>query len=93
MERLTLRVSERDVHHLETLVEARENSSRSEGFREALKTYIESVAREDEEVKDEIVNLYLDDRIGFSDLERFLGYDEAESIREKSKTDIPDNNK
>jgi Arc/MetJ-type ribon-helix-helix transcriptional regulator len=85
MERLTLRVSERDIRHLETLVEAKENPNRSEGVREALQTYIESVAREDEEIKDGIVNLYLDDRIGFSDLERFLGYDEAESIKEKTE--------
>jgi Arc/MetJ-type ribon-helix-helix transcriptional regulator len=85
MERLTLRVSERDIRHLETLVEAGVNQNRSEGVRDALETYIESVGKENQEVQDGIVNLYLDDKIGFSDLERFVGYEEAERIREKTE--------
>lgn len=85
MERLTLRVSERDIRHLETLVEAGANQNRSEGVRDAIETYIESAAREDKKVEDGIVNLYLDDKIGFSDLERFVGYGEAERIREKTE--------
>lgn len=71
------------MRHLESLVEAGASANRSEGLRNAVGEYIESAARENEEIKDGIVNLYLEDRIGFSDLERFLGYEEAQSIREK----------
>ena len=58
--------------------------NRTEIVREALQDYIEDVEN-DEKFKEAVVELYLDDRIGFELLKEFIGRRDAESIR-ASKT-------
>ena len=84
MERITHRIPEEDLYHLEILVQAGVSPNRSEGIRKAVKEYIESAARRDGEVKDHIVKMYLNDSIEFDELERFLGYEEAKKVRDKT---------
>ena len=58
--------------------------NRTEIVREALQDYIEEVEN-DEKFKEAVVELYLDDRIGFELLKEFIGRQDAESVR-ASKT-------
>ena len=58
--------------------------NRTEIVREALQDYIEDVEN-DERFKEAVVELYLDDWIGFELLKEFIGRRDAESIR-ASKT-------
>ena len=58
--------------------------NRTEIVREALQDYIEDVEN-DEKFKEAVVELYLDDRIGFELLKEFIGRQDAESVR-ASKT-------
>jgi metal-responsive CopG/Arc/MetJ family transcriptional regulator len=58
--------------------------NRTEIVKEALQDYIEDVER-DEKFKGAVVELYLDDRIGFELLKEFIGRQDAESVR-ASKT-------
>ena len=51
---------------------------------EALQDYIEEVEN-DEKFKEAVVELYLDDQIGFELLKEFIGRQDAESVR-ASKT-------
>ena len=58
--------------------------NRTEIVREALQDYIEDVEN-DEKFKQAVVELYLDDQIGFELLKEFIGRQDAESVR-ASKT-------
>lgn len=58
--------------------------NRTEIVKEALQDYIEDVEN-DEKFKEAVVELYLDDRIGFELLKEFIGRQDAESVR-ASKT-------
>ena len=58
--------------------------TRTEIVREALQDYLEEVEN-DEKFKEAVVELYLDDQIGFELLKEFVGRQDAESVR-ASKT-------
>jgi predicted transcriptional regulator len=58
--------------------------NRTEIVKEALKDYLEEVEN-DETFKEAVVELYLDDRIGFELLKEFVGRRDVESVR-ASKT-------
>ena len=58
--------------------------NRTEIVREALQDYIEDIEN-DEKFKEAVVELYLDDQIGFELLKEFIGRQDAESVR-ASKT-------
>ena len=58
--------------------------NRTEIVREALQDYIEEVEN-DEKFKEAVVELYLDDQIGFELLKEFIGRRDAESVK-ASKT-------
>ena len=54
--------------------------NRTDIITEALQEYLDEV-EEDEEFKEAVVDLYLDDRIGFEVLKEFLGRQDAEAVR------------
>ena len=56
------------------------HKNRTEIVREALRQYLEEV-EDDESFREDIVDLYLEDEIGFDTLKEFLGRQDAESIR------------
>ena len=59
------------------------HKNRTELVTEALREYLEEI--EDEAFKEAVVELYLDDQIGFEVLKKFIGRQDAESVR-ASKT-------
>ena len=59
------------------------HKNRTELVIEALREYLEEI--EDEAFKEAVVELYLDDQIGFEVLKEFIGRQDAESVR-ASKT-------
>lgn len=60
------------------------HKNRTEIVTEALRAYLQDV-EDEEEFKEAVVELYLDDEIGFDVLKEFVGRQDAESIR-ASKT-------
>lgn len=58
--------------------------NRTEIVKEALQEYLEEI-EDDEKFKEAVVELYLDDQIGFDTLKEFIGRQDAESVR-ASKT-------
>jgi metal-responsive CopG/Arc/MetJ family transcriptional regulator len=58
--------------------------NRTDIIKEALQEYLEEVEG-DEKFKEAVVELYLDDQIGFEVLKEFIGRQDAESVR-ASKT-------
>nr|WP_233204177.1 ribbon-helix-helix protein, CopG family [Halegenticoccus soli] len=60
------------------------HKNRTDIVKEALQEYFDEV-EDDEAFKEAVVELYLDDQIGFEALKEFLGRQDAESIR-ASKT-------
>jgi metal-responsive CopG/Arc/MetJ family transcriptional regulator len=54
--------------------------NRTEIVKEALQDYLETV-EDDENFKEAVVELYLDDQIGFEALTEFIGRQDAESVR------------
>lgn len=60
------------------------HKNRTEIIKEALRKYLEE-AEDDEKFKEEVVELYLDNRISFDVLKEFIGRQNAESVR-ASKT-------
>lgn len=60
------------------------HKNRTEIIKDALRKYLEE-AENDEKFKEEIVELYLDNRISFDVLKEFIGRQNAESVR-ASKT-------
>lgn len=60
------------------------HKNRTEIIKEALQEYLQEV-EDQEEFKEAVVELYLDDEIGFDTLKEFIGRQDAESVR-ASKT-------
>lgn len=60
------------------------HKNRTDIIVEALQAYLEDV-EDDERFKEAVVELYLDDQIGFEVLTEFIGRQDAESVR-ASKT-------
>lgn len=60
------------------------HKNRTEIIKEALQEYLQEV-EDQEEFKEAVVELYLDDEIGFDILKEFIGRQDAESVR-ASKT-------
>jgi metal-responsive CopG/Arc/MetJ family transcriptional regulator len=54
--------------------------NRTEIVKEALQQYLNEV-EDDEKFKEAVVELYLDDQIGFEVLKEFIGRQDAESVR------------
>lgn len=55
------------------------HKNRTEIVVEALRAYLDDV--EDEQFSEQVVELYLDDEIGFDVLQEFVGRQDAESVR------------
>lgn len=81
--RVNFRLPEDLVDKVDVAAEV-SRKNRTEIVREALQDYIEDVEK-DENFKEAVVELYLDDRIGFELLKEFIGRQDAESVR-ASKT-------
>jgi len=60
------------------------HKNRTEIVTEALRNYLENI-EDNEAFKEDIVDLYLDEQIGFETLQEFIGRQDAESVR-ASKT-------
>lgn len=60
------------------------HKNRTEIIKEALQKYLQEV-EDDEKFKEDVVELYLNDDIGFETLKQFTGRQDAESVR-ASKT-------
>lgn len=60
------------------------HKNRTDIITEALQEYLDAV-EDNEEFKEAVVDLYLDDQIGFEVLKEFLGRQDAEAVR-ASKT-------
>lgn len=56
------------------------HKNRTEILKEALQQYLQEV-EDDEKFKEAVVELYLDDEIGFDTLKGFIGRQDAESVR------------
>ena len=56
------------------------HKNRTEIIKEALQKYLQEV-EDDEKFKEDVVELYLDDKIGFDTLKQFIGRQDAESVR------------
>lgn len=54
--------------------------NRTDIVKEALQEYLEEI-EDDEKFKEEVVELYLDERIGFETLKEFIGRQDAEAVR------------
>jgi metal-responsive CopG/Arc/MetJ family transcriptional regulator len=54
--------------------------NRTDIIKEALQEYLENM-EDDEKFKEAVVELYLDDQIGFEVLKEFIGRQDAESVR------------
>ncbi|PSG99226.1 MAG: CopG family transcriptional regulator [Nanohaloarchaea archaeon SW_7_43_1] len=60
------------------------HKNRTEIIKQALQEYLQTV-EDQEEFKEAVVELYLDDEIGFDTLKQFVGRQDAESVK-ASKT-------
>lgn len=56
------------------------HKNRTEIIKEALQKYLQEV-EDDEKFKEDVVELYLNDKIGFDTLKQFIGRQDAESVR------------
>lgn len=56
------------------------HKNRTEIIKEALQEYLQEVENQ-EEFKEAVVELYLNDEIGFDTLKQFIGRQDAESVR------------
>lgn len=56
------------------------HKNRTEIVVEALRTYLDDI-EDDERFNEQVVELYLDDEIGFDVLKAFVGRQDAESVR------------
>lgn len=56
------------------------HKNRTEIVKEALRHYLEEV-EDDEGFREDVVDLYLEDKIGFDTLKEFVGRQDAESVR------------
>lgn len=60
------------------------HKNRTDIIKEALQAYLDEV-EDDEEFKEAVIDLYLDDQVSFAVLKEFLGRQDAEAVR-ASKT-------
>lgn len=81
--RVNFRLPEELVEKTDVAAEI-SKKNRTEIVKEALRNYLEDI-EDDEKFKEAVVELYLDDRIGFEVLKEFIGRRDAESVR-ASKT-------
>ena len=81
--RVNFRLPEELIEKADVAAEVNKKN-RTEIVKEALQSYLEDVEG-DETFKEAVVELYLDDRIGFEVLKEFVGRQDAESVR-ASKT-------
>jgi len=81
--RVNFRLPEELVQKADVAAEV-SKTNRTEIIKEALQTYFAEV-EDDEAFKEAVVDLYLDDKIGFDVLTEFIGRQNAESVR-ASKT-------
>ena len=81
--RVNFRLPENLIEKADVAAEVNQKN-RTEIVTEALQEYLEE-AESDEKFKEAVVELYLDDRIGFEVLKEFIGRQDAESVR-ASKT-------
>lgn len=56
------------------------HKNRTEIVKEALREYLEEL-EDDEKFKEQVVEIYLDEEIGFDTLKEFVGRRDAESVR------------
>lgn len=77
--RVNFRLPEELVEKADVAAEVT-HADRTEIVREALREYLADV-EDDERFKEAVVELYLDDEIGFDVLKTFVGRQDAESIR------------
>lgn len=81
--RVNFRLPEELVEKTDVAAEI-SKKNRTEIVKEALRNYLEDI-EDDEKFGEAVVELYLDDRIGFEVLKEFIGRRDAESVR-ASKT-------
>jgi metal-responsive CopG/Arc/MetJ family transcriptional regulator len=81
--RVNFRLPESLIEKADVAAEVNEKN-RTEIVTEALQEYLNE-AEDDEKFKEAVVELYLDDQIGFEVLKQFIGRQDAESVR-ASKT-------
>lgn len=61
-----------------------QHKTRTDIIKEALQQYLQEAA-EQEELKQTVVELYLDEEISFETLSRIIGYRDAEAVRTSKK--------
>lgn len=81
--RVNFRLPEELLERTDVAAEVNKKN-RTEIIKEALQAYLEDV-EDNEKFKQAVVELYLDDQIGFEVLKEFIGRQDAESVR-ASKT-------
>ncbi|WP_254862120.1 ribbon-helix-helix domain-containing protein [Halovivax gelatinilyticus] len=81
--RVNFRLPEQLVEKADIAAEVT-HKNRTEIVKDALQEYLDAV-EDDETFKEAVVELYLDDQIGFETLKEFTGRQDAESVR-ASKT-------
>lgn len=77
--RVNFRLPEELIERADVAAEVREKN-RTEIVKEALKEYLADI-EDDETFQEAVVELYLDDRIGFDVLKAFIGRQDAESVK------------
>lgn len=81
--RVNFRLPERLIEKADIAAEV-SNKNRTQIVKEALQEYFDEVENDDR-FKEAVIDLYLDDQIGFDVLKGFIGRQDAESVR-ASKT-------
>ncbi|MXR52374.1 ribbon-helix-helix protein, CopG family [Halovenus sp. WSH3] len=77
--RVNFRLPENLVEKADVAAEVT-HKNRTEIIVEALQDYLDDI-EDDEKFKEAVVELYLDDQIGFEVLKEFIGRQDAESVR------------
>jgi len=77
--RVNFRLPDELVEKADVAAEVR-HADRTEIVREALQEYLADV-EDDDKFREAVVELYLDDEIGFDVLQSFVGRQDAESVR------------
>lgn len=78
-EKVNFRLPEDMLQKADTVAEV-SRQTRTDIVKEALKQYLESF-EDDEKFRQEIIDLYLENEIGFEVLKEFIGRQDAESVR------------
>lgn len=77
--RVNFRLPEKLVEKADVAAEV-SRKNRTEVIKDALREYFEDV-EDSEKFKEDVIELYLDDRISFEVLKEFIGRQDAESVR------------